>query len=92
MKFKLGRIVITSNIASCMKENCKFNKEIIECLEKYKLCNWGKTVEGDKEINDNAVKYGEDSILAVYNTCKGDIWILTEWDRSFTTILFPSEY
>lgn len=31
-------------------------------------------------------------ILSAYDTCHGSIWIITEWDRSVTTILFPSEY
>jgi len=30
--------------------------------------------------------------MAEYLTSKGKIWIITEWDRSATTILFPSEY
>ena len=92
MKFDLGKIVMTLNISDNMDKNYKFYQEVVESLEKYKLCDWGKTDDGDKEVNDYAVKNGEDSILAVYSTCKGDIWILTEWDRSCTTILFPNEY
>jgi hypothetical protein len=45
----------------------------------------------DKELNDLAVKTGE-RILEAYETSKGKIWIITEWDRSATTILFPNEY
>jgi hypothetical protein len=43
-------------------------------------------------MNDQAVKNGDDRIMGVYPTDEGDIWIITEWDRSVTTILFPSEY
>jgi hypothetical protein len=45
--------------------------------------------------NDDAVKSGEDRILAAYihpSHPEWKIWIITEWDRSVTTILFPSEY
>ena len=53
----------------------------------------GNTCPDDTKMNDEAVKNGDDRILAVYEDKKyGKIWIITEWDRSVTTILFPSEY
>ena len=48
-----------------------------------------------KDQNDNAVKNGDDRILAAYKNSgpkAWKIWIITEWDRSYTTILFPDEY
>ena len=43
--------------------------------------------------NDAAVKSGKDRIHAAYVNKTGDkIWIITEWDRSVTTVLFPSDY
>lgn len=41
--------------------------------------------------NNEAVKNGE-RILAAYMYGDTKIWIITEWDRSATTILFPEEY
>ena len=53
----------------------------------------GNLCPDDAKINDKAVKNGDDRILAMYEDEKyGKIWIITEWDRSVTTILFPSEY
>ncbi|MDE6020535.1 MAG: hypothetical protein K2H01_06040 [Ruminococcus sp.] len=47
----------------------------------------------DKALNDAAVKNGDERIFAAYIDSTGrKIWIITEWDRSATTILFPSEY
>ena len=63
-----------------------------EALKKYANCNWGITCNDDAAMNNDAVLSGENRILAVYDTCKGNIWIITEWDRSATTVLFPSEY
>ncbi len=48
-----------------------------------------------KDQNDAAVKNGNDRILAAYKNSgpkAWKIWIITEWDRSYTTILFPDEY
>ena len=42
-------------------------------------------------MNDEALEIGE-RIVAKYETCEGDIFIITEWDRSVTTILFTHEY
>lgn len=43
-------------------------------------------------MNDDAVKNSDDRIFARYNNEEGDIYIITEWNREVTTILFPSEY
>lgn len=61
---------------------------------KERHCNkdWGEMDEEDKVLNDAAVENGEDRFFSIYETCKGRIWIITEADRSVTTILFPSEY
>ena len=46
----------------------------------------------DKLLNDEAAKNGDDRIVAKYKTSKGDIFIITEWNRTETTILFANEY
>ena len=43
-------------------------------------------------MNDDATKNGDDRIFARYNNEEGDIYIITEYDRSATTILFTYEY
>lgn len=89
--FELGQVVMTQGIAEAMKQSEVFTHEVAVAGGKYKLCDWGITCKEDAEMNNVAVQAGE-RILAVYETCKGNIWIITEWDRSVTTILFPSEY
>lgn len=94
MNFKLGKLVMTKRIADKAKDvdNLRFACEVDVALSRYIKCDWGDTCEEDAELNDEAVKNGDDRILAVYNTSQGKIWIITEWDRSVTTILFPDEY
>ena len=91
LMFELGQVVMTQGIAQAMKNAVTFATEVAMILEKYKLCNWGDTCKEDAELNNEAIKNNE-RILAVYDTSKGTVWIITEWDRSVTTILFPSEY
>ena len=45
----------------------------------------------DIEANSEALRNGE-RLFAAYETSEGKIWIITEADRSATTILFPDEY
>lgn len=87
----LGKVYMTSSIAIDVEESTKFAREITNALARYQHCDWGDTCEEDAQLNNDAVKDG-DRILAAYNTSKGKVWIITEWDRSATTILYPEEY
>ena len=93
MRLELGQVVATIGVHTKMQEDAKFRTFVIECLEKYGGCDWGDTCEEDRKSNDYALK-NEERILAVYKMPETEetIWIITEWDRSVTTILFPSEY
>ena len=92
MKFELGQLVMTRGIADVMENNEVFKTEVNQAFEKYANCDWGDTCKEDAAMNDEAIKTGDDRVLAVYQTSEGKIYIITEWDRSCTTILFPSEY
>lgn len=88
---KLGKIVMTRRISDLVSKNEKFSKDIIKALGRYISKDWGELCQDDKEANDLALKTN-DRLLAAYNTVGGKIYIITEWDRSYTTILFPDEY
>ena len=93
MKFKIGKLVATRGIYDRMSSDKKFKTFVDASFDRYINCDWGDTCDEDKELNEDALKNGE-RILAVYTypETKEKIWIITEWDRSVTTILFPSEY
>jgi hypothetical protein len=61
-------------------------------LKRHLAGDWGDLGDEDKKTNDQAVIFGN-RILSSYNLPKGHkVWIITEWDRSVTTFLLPSEY
>lgn len=91
MKFELGQLLVTRGINEKVQRNEYFGIEMLNCFSKYMKNDWGKICAEDKACNDHAVEHG-DRILAAYDTCEGEIWIITEWDRSATTILLPDEY
>ena len=94
-KFELGRITMTAGVAELVEKSAEFMDFVIRSMARYTKCDWGEMDPDDKELDDEAVKTGDDRIFAAYEN-KGHpewkIWIITEWDRSYTTVLFPSEY
>jgi hypothetical protein len=70
----------------------KAEQEPREFLDRHVNGDWGEVPEADKQENEVAVEQGF-RILSAYTTSAGDqIWILTEADRSATTIMLPTEY
>ena len=88
----LGKVVATRGVADSAVKNPEFAAFVVNSLSRYIRGDWGDL---DKEDNEAAMNGGDARILAAYNY-PGDsnlkIWIITEWDRSSTTILFPDEY
>ncbi len=87
--FSLGQIVATPGAIEAMNEhNCLPST----LLDKHLSGDWGSVDTEDAATNDEAVECG-DRILSSYRIAETvRIWIITEWDRSVTTILLPSEY
>ena len=54
--------------------------------------DWGDLCDDDRRSNDAALKSG-DRLFSSYQVTRDlKLWIITEWDRSVTTLLLPSEY
>jgi hypothetical protein len=85
--FRLGRIVSTPNaFQSLTKEN------ILEGIRRHQAGDWGDLKAPDWEANDQALTQGG-RILSAYNAENGTrFWIITEGDRSVTTVLLPEDY
>lgn len=55
--------------------------------------DWGDLCEADRRRNDAALKSGTARLFSSYHVRPDlTIWIITEWDRSVTTLLLPSDY
>ena len=98
--FRMGQTMLTRQVNSYINQIANFNLFLKQCLEKHKSCDWGDCCKSDWKDNDASIEIGE-RILSVYNLPSDfqkiinrdtKIWIITERDRSATTVLFPSEY
>ena len=67
--------------------------DLTRYLHRHHCGDWGDELcAEDKAANEQALKDGS-RLLSCYRTPAGDrLYIITEWDRSMTTILLPSEY
>lgn len=90
-KFSLGQVVATRGVADKMSLNSEFSKFVNQSFKKHTGGDWGELGEEDKQANEYALTH-EDRIFSAYIKEDWKIYIITEWDRSYTTILFPSEY
>ena len=95
--FPLGQLVMTRGVNDLVADDEAFAKFVTESLTRHIKGDWGDVDDEDKLTNDTALKQGL-RLLSAYNDDRfpkhgiSTIWIITEADRSATTILFPEEY
>jgi hypothetical protein len=66
--------------------------EMMQGLRRHARGDWGELDDEDRAANDVALKHGA-RLLSAYRTKAGTkFWIITEADRSATTVLLPEEY
>ena len=90
MRFLLGRIVATPGALRALEEA---GQTPAEFLDRHVEGDWGDAIDDeDKQENEFSVENGL-RILSAYTTRSGQkLWIITEADRSLTTLLLPHEY
>lgn len=92
-KFKIGRLVMTRGVNDKVAENSRFARFVIDSLKRHVRGDWGEMSKEDKAENELALREGNLRLFSAYeNPPLPKIWIITEADRSATTILFPDEY
>ena len=88
----LGRLLMTRGVNDLVADDEAFAKFVMSSLTRHQRGDWGDLTDEDKQENDLSLKAGF-RVLSAYEA-KGlpKVWIITEADRSATTILFPDEY
>jgi len=89
-RFSPGQVVMTAGVDELVRQG-RLNP--VPYLRRHLHGDWGDLDEGDRRLNDAALKSGEDRLFSSYQVAPDlKLWIITEWDRSATTLLLPSEY
>lgn len=90
---QMGQVVMTRGLYAASSKSKEVDSQIREAFRRYLQRDWGELDAEDKLMNNHAVESpGSDRILAKYTTSAGPIYIITEYDRSATTLLFTDEY
>lgn len=103
--FNPGQTVITAHLDALInepesdQERAKRHNEVVSAFRRYIACDWGDTHPDDKPLNDASVRAEQAGdvdnqvrLVAKYKLSFADIFIITEWDRSYTTMMEVSDY
>jgi hypothetical protein len=85
-RFPLGKVYATPGAIA-------LGVDLTAYLRRHHRGDWGDELcAEDKQTNEDSLEHGT-RLLSCYRTPAGDrLYIITEWDRSMTTILLPEEY
>lgn len=86
-KFLLGQMVITRHAAETLSA-----EDIAIALRRHAIGDWGELALEDVQVNERSLVEGS-RLLSAYRASNGTaFWIITEADRSATTVLLPEDY
>jgi len=83
---------MTRGVNDLVAENEAFAKFTMSSLTRHRREDWGNLTDEDKQENELSLKEGFRLLSAYEAEGLPKIWIITEADRSATTVLFPDEY
>ena len=84
----LGRVLATPGALKLLAEARELP---FDYLARHAAGDWGELCAFDRRQNEIALREGY-RVLSSYDVPQGRVWIITEADRSVTTILLPEEY
>ncbi len=85
--FALGQTVITANALARLRA-----EDVHQALARHARGDWGDLDPEDVAENERSITEGC-RLLSAYTDRHGlKFWIITEWDRSVTTVLLPEDY
>ena len=82
----LGQIVATRAVLEAIP-----NEAVVNGLRRHARGDWGEVCQQDWQANEEALNDGA-RLLSVYKAGEAKFWIITEADRSATTVLLPEDY
>jgi len=84
----LGRTVATPGALQVL---CKYEVSPLSLLVRHQSGDWGELCPDDKAANERALTEGS-RVFSAYPLGEERLWVITESDRSSTSILLPEEY
>jgi hypothetical protein len=85
-RFPLGQVVATENASLRLR-----TEELLSALARHASGDWGDLCPEDTMANDEAIADGG-RLFSAYGQGDNRFWVITEADRSVTTVLLPEDY
>ena len=89
LPFPLGEIAITEGASAALQSTGQTPEQL---LARHCFGDWGELDEEDWNRNSHALLHSLRLLSSYRLRDKTMVWVITEWDRSCTTILLPQEY
>ena len=86
-RFNPGRTVITPAAVNALT-----SKDVATAMLRHLTGDWGDVCEEDRRENDLSLEEGFRLLSVYHGVCSTRFWIITEADRSATTVLLPEDY
>ena len=83
---------MTRDVNDLVADNKEFAEHVLLSIKRHLAGDWGDLCDEDRVANELALKEGQRLFSAYEKEGLPKIWVITEWDRSVTTTLFPEEY
>jgi hypothetical protein len=88
-RFSSGKVCLTPGVDALAREG---RLDPVFSLRRHLAGDWGDVCDDDRRRNNAALKSGE-RLFSSYELTPGEkLWIVTEYDRSVTTLMLPDEY
>ena len=89
-RFSPGHLVMTDSVDALVRQG---RLNLAPYLSRHLIGDWGDLDASERRRNDVALRSGEDRLFSSYQVTPFlKLLIITEWDRSVTTVLLPSDY
>jgi hypothetical protein len=86
--FSLGQVVVTRN---CLNFAQEYGVNLTELVERHVSGDDGDLCKADQQLNDLAIKT-DGRVFSSYTINKTKVYVITEWDRSYTTVMLAEDY
>ena len=87
-QFSLGQVVVTKNCLNYAQEE---GINLTELINRHVSGDDGDLCKADQQLNDLAIKT-DGRVLSAYVINKTKFYVITEWDRSYTTVMLAEDY
>ena len=90
--FPMGMLVVTRGVNDRIADDSAFAGFVARSIGRHRVGDWGNLSAGDRAENERSLREGFRLLSSYEQRELPKIWIITEADRSATTILLPAEY